>query len=319
MPTRIVIMGAAGRDFHNFNIVFREDARAEVVAFTATQIPDIEGRSYPPRARRAALPEGHPDPPRGGAARPDPRARGRPGRLRLQRRVARVRDAQGLARRSPRARTSGCSAPNAHHAHGRASRWSPSARCAPAAARARPPATWRALLRERGQPGRRRPPPDAVRRPREAGGAALRRLRGPRPARVHDRGARGVRAAHRRGRRRLRRRGLRGDPARRPRRRPTSSSGTAATTTCRSTGPTSRSSSPIRTGRATSCRYHPGETNLRRADVVVINKIDTAGPEGIEAVRRRSGELNPARGGDRTRPRPSSWTTPSGSGASACS
>ena len=43
-------------------------------------------------------------------------------------------------------------------------------------------------------------------------------------------------------------------------------------------------------------RYHPGETNLRRAHVVVINKIDTAGPEGIEAVRRSIRELNPARG-----------------------
>lgn len=51
MPTerrKIVIMGAAGRDFHNFNVVFREDPSVEVVAFTATQIPNIEGRIYPP-------------------------------------------------------------------------------------------------------------------------------------------------------------------------------------------------------------------------------------------------------------------------------
>lgn len=51
MPTerlKIVIMGAAGRDFHNFNVVFREDPSVEVVAFTATQIPNIEGRVYPP-------------------------------------------------------------------------------------------------------------------------------------------------------------------------------------------------------------------------------------------------------------------------------
>ena len=40
--------------------------------------------------------------------------------------------------------------------------------------------------------------------------------------------------------------------------------------------------------------YHPGDTNLRRAHVVVINKIDSAGPEGIEAVRRSVRELNPA-------------------------
>jgi len=47
VPTRIIIMGAAGRDFHNFNTVFREDPSSRVVAFTATQIPNIEGRRYP--------------------------------------------------------------------------------------------------------------------------------------------------------------------------------------------------------------------------------------------------------------------------------
>jgi predicted GTPase len=45
---RIVIMGAAGRDFHDFNVVYRNDPDTEVVAFTATQIPGIAGRSYPP-------------------------------------------------------------------------------------------------------------------------------------------------------------------------------------------------------------------------------------------------------------------------------
>jgi predicted GTPase len=44
---RIIIMGAAGRDFHNFNVLYRNNPNTEVVAFTATQIPDIEGRSYP--------------------------------------------------------------------------------------------------------------------------------------------------------------------------------------------------------------------------------------------------------------------------------
>jgi predicted GTPase len=45
---RVIIMGAAGRDFHNFNVYFRENSAYEVVAFTATQIPNIEGRKYPP-------------------------------------------------------------------------------------------------------------------------------------------------------------------------------------------------------------------------------------------------------------------------------
>ena len=49
MPRRrIVILGAAGRDFHNFNVLFRDRAEFEVVAFTAAQIPDIDGRTYPP-------------------------------------------------------------------------------------------------------------------------------------------------------------------------------------------------------------------------------------------------------------------------------
>jgi predicted GTPase len=57
---RIVILGAAGRDFHNFNTLFREDERSEVVAFTATQIPDIEGRVYPPELAGPLYPEGIP-------------------------------------------------------------------------------------------------------------------------------------------------------------------------------------------------------------------------------------------------------------------
>ena len=47
MPIKTLIMGAAGRDFHNFNTFFRGNKDYEVVAFTATQIPDIEGRVYP--------------------------------------------------------------------------------------------------------------------------------------------------------------------------------------------------------------------------------------------------------------------------------
>ena len=60
MPTRIIIMGAAGRDFHNFNTVFRDDASSEVAAFTATQIPDIDDRRYPPELAGPRYPEGVP-------------------------------------------------------------------------------------------------------------------------------------------------------------------------------------------------------------------------------------------------------------------
>jgi predicted GTPase len=57
---KVVILGAAGRDFHNFNTLFRTDDRYEVVAFTATQIPDIEGRVYPPGLAGPLYPQGIP-------------------------------------------------------------------------------------------------------------------------------------------------------------------------------------------------------------------------------------------------------------------
>jgi predicted GTPase len=58
--TRVLIMGAAGRDFHNFNVVFRDNPQYEVIAFTAAQIPNIEGRRYPPELAGALYPEGVP-------------------------------------------------------------------------------------------------------------------------------------------------------------------------------------------------------------------------------------------------------------------
>jgi predicted GTPase len=60
MPIKTIIMGAAGRDFHNFNTFFRNNKDYEVVAFTATQIPDIEGRLYPPELAGALYPKGIP-------------------------------------------------------------------------------------------------------------------------------------------------------------------------------------------------------------------------------------------------------------------
>jgi len=57
---RVIIMGAAGRDFHNFNTLFRTDDRYEVVAFTAAQIPDIEDRTYPPSLAGNLYPQGIP-------------------------------------------------------------------------------------------------------------------------------------------------------------------------------------------------------------------------------------------------------------------
>src|SRR5271157_495703 len=57
---RILVLGAAGRDFHNFNVVFRNNPDYQVVAFTATQIPDIAGRRYPVELAGRLYPQGIP-------------------------------------------------------------------------------------------------------------------------------------------------------------------------------------------------------------------------------------------------------------------
>jgi predicted GTPase len=60
MKKKVIIMGAAGRDFHNFNLYYRGNENYDVVAFTATQIPDIDGRKYPAELAGELYPEGIP-------------------------------------------------------------------------------------------------------------------------------------------------------------------------------------------------------------------------------------------------------------------
>jgi len=60
MIEKVIIMGAAGRDFHNFNVYFRGNPRYRVIGFTATQIPDIDGRRYPPALAGPDYPDGIP-------------------------------------------------------------------------------------------------------------------------------------------------------------------------------------------------------------------------------------------------------------------
>ena len=60
MPLRTLILGAAGRDFHNFNVLFRNDANTHVVGFTATQIPEISDKMYPPELSGDRYPDGLP-------------------------------------------------------------------------------------------------------------------------------------------------------------------------------------------------------------------------------------------------------------------
>ncbi|HNQ42910.1 MAG TPA: GTPase, partial [Candidatus Cloacimonadota bacterium] len=58
MKRRVIIMGAAGRDFHNFNVFFRDNKDYEVVAFTATQIPGIDDKKYPAALAGKLYPKG---------------------------------------------------------------------------------------------------------------------------------------------------------------------------------------------------------------------------------------------------------------------
>jgi len=60
MKKKVIIMGAAGRDFHNFNLYYRGNENYDVVAFTATQIPDIDGRKYPAELAGELYPQGIP-------------------------------------------------------------------------------------------------------------------------------------------------------------------------------------------------------------------------------------------------------------------
>ena len=209
---KVVIMGAAGRDFHNFNVVYRDDPAVEVVAITATQIPGIEDRRYPPELAGPLYPAGIPIVPEDELER-----------IFASQKIDRVVFAYSdvshefVMHQASRALAGGANfvllGPGPHddpqHEAGRRHRRHPHRRRQePDHPLPRPPHGGA------GPPRRRRPSPDALRRPRQAAGPALRHVRRPRPPRDDDRGARGVRAASRRRPRPLRRRRLRGDPAR---------------------------------------------------------------------------------------------------------
>ena len=207
---KTVIMGAAGRDFHNFNTVYRDNDLYDVVAFTATQIPNIEGRSYPASLAGRLYPKGIPI-----FAEHELEALIRkhkvdevvfaysdvPYNYVMDRSSHRQRGRRPL--QAARRATDDDQEHQAGHlglrrAHGVRQEPDEPADCPPAPAA--------------GAEGGRHPPPDALRRPREAEGAALRQPRRPQEAQVHHRGDGGVRAAHRRGDHHLRRRGLRRHP-----------------------------------------------------------------------------------------------------------
>ena len=289
---RVVILGAAGRDFHDFNVLFRDDPTLEVVAFTATQIPDIDGRTLPARARRAAC------------TRTASRSSTSRSSTDL---IARERVDMVVLRLLRRARTPrSCTSPRVHRRRRRLRL--PGARRT-MLRRARPVIAVTAvrtgvgksqttryvarLLRDMGLRV------VAVRHPMPYGDLAAQAcqrfatLRRPRPPRLHHRGARGVRAAHRRRRRRLRRASTTGASCARPRPRPTSCCGTAATTTCRSTCPTCTSCSPTRCARATRRPTTPARRTCGWPTSSSSPSATRRGAEDVEAVEASVRALNP--------------------------
>ena len=172
-----------------------------------------------------------------------------------------------------------------------------------------------ASLHEAGPEGRARTAPHAVRRPRA--------MRVQRFATLADIDASHPTVEEREeyeepsaGHGHLRRRRLRGRSCGRPSRRPTSSSGTAATTTSRSSRRPARSSSPTRSGRVTSCSTTRARSNLRMADVVVMNKVDSAHPDDV-ATWSTTRDVDPTSSSPREVAR-SSPTGPTLRGSASC-
>ena len=145
----------------------------------------------------------------------------------------------------------------------------------------------------RREAGRRGPPPDALREPRGAARPAVRHARGPRHATT--RRSRSARSTSRTSRaaRSSTRASTTGTSSSRPSPSATCCCGTAATTTCPFYVPDVHVvvADPLRAGHET--RYHPGEANLRMADVIVINKMDSASIEQVNALLETIHRVNP--------------------------
>ena len=290
MAKRVVIMGAAGRDFHNFNLVHRDDPEVEVVAFTATQIPGIEKRRYPPELAGPRYPEGIPI-----------RMEDELADLVLQERVDEVVFAYSdvsheyVMHRASEALAAGASftllGPEATML---VSRKPVVAVCAVRTGSGKSQTT-RAVVRALKSQGRK---PGVVRHPMPYGDIVAQRVQ--RFATMDDLDAADVTVEER------------------EEYEPHIASDTVvyagvdyaeildavqqeADVVIWDGGnndlPFFRPdihlvvADPHRPGHET--RYHPGEANLRMGHVIVINKVDTAEPENVEAVERTARELNP--------------------------
>ncbi len=171
---RLAILGAAGRDFHNFNTVYRDDPVRRGRRVHRHADPGHRRAPLPGRARGPPLPGRDPDRRRGRPRAPSSATSGSTSCVFSYSDVTHetvMHLALALHRRRGRLQAP-LDRPDDDRRQARSSR---SRRCAPAPARARRPATSRRILKKLGQEGRRDPPPDALRRPRRAGVPALRR------------------------------------------------------------------------------------------------------------------------------------------------
>ncbi len=209
-PQNVLIMGAAGRDFHNFNMFFRGNDAYKVVAFTATQIPDIAGRKYPAALAGKGYPQGIP-------IFDEKEMPELIKKLKVELVVFSYSDQshEDVMHKGSIAMAAGADFMMMGPDHTMVKSSKPVISiCAVRTGCGKSQTTRRVaeILLKAGQEGRGGAPPHALRRSREAEGPALRHPRRPGQARVHHRGARGVRAAHRPRRDHLRRGGLRGHP-----------------------------------------------------------------------------------------------------------
>ena len=210
MPTRVLILGAAGRDFHNFNVLYRGNPGLRGRRVHRHPDPQHRRSALPAGAGRRRLPGRHSDSSRGGAREP------RSGSCDVDLAVFAYSDVthEHVMHLAARAVAAGAAfalagaetmiavlqAGHRRHRHSHRGRQEPDQPQDPSPAH------------RRRQAGRGRAPPDALRRPRQAAGAALRHLRRPDGGRRHHRGARGVRAVRGHRHHHLRRRRLRGHP-----------------------------------------------------------------------------------------------------------
>ena len=296
MKRKVIVIGAAGRDFHNFNTRYRDDESTEVVAFTAAQIPGIEGRRYPAELAGPLYPDGIP-----------------------------IHAEEDLAKLIAELEVDECAFSYSDVSYDHVMRVGAIVMSAGASftllgpsdtqIRSTKPVVAVCAVRTgagKSQTARRVVEVlmnkglkvVAIRHPMPYGDLSRSRscsaslhARRPREARVHHRGDGRVRAPHPfSGNCRVRRRGLRRHPRRGAEKDPDGCDvivwdGGNNDVSFYQTDLLVTVVDPHRPGHELA--YYPGEVNFRRAHVIVMNKMDSAGAEGIAEVKANIAEHNP--------------------------